>query len=271
VSGFGEKGKGLAQDVYRDLRDRRLLPIVGLLLVAIVAVPFLIKGSDTGAATVVEQSTFTVPADAPEADPVVLAETPGLRDYLERLSGPKRNPFEQQLTGPAPGTTSEPTGGPGLVEDEAGGSTTTETEGVEPDTGGVGGPETVPVDDGVEPSPDPERMLITFTVDVKIGPAGDAKVLRDVESLTLLPSKSRPVVQYVQSEDDESAAVFVVSREIDGATGEGHCLPNRASCQFLRLEPGQEQELVYAPDGETYRVKLLAINRVEEKVESSSG
>ena len=33
-------------DLYWDLRDRRLLPLVGLVLVAIVAVPFLLGGSN---------------------------------------------------------------------------------------------------------------------------------------------------------------------------------------------------------------------------------
>ncbi len=38
------KGGDMLKDLYRDLRDRRLLPVVIALAVAIVAVPFLLGG-----------------------------------------------------------------------------------------------------------------------------------------------------------------------------------------------------------------------------------
>ena len=38
------KVPAFVSDLYYDLRDRRLLPLVGLVLVAIVAVPFLLSG-----------------------------------------------------------------------------------------------------------------------------------------------------------------------------------------------------------------------------------
>jgi len=68
----------MLRDLYRDLRDRRLLPVVIALAVAIVAVPFLLGG---GGSDPVSPSApaVTSEAGAGGADPlspVVLADVP---------------------------------------------------------------------------------------------------------------------------------------------------------------------------------------------------
>ena len=93
------RSNDFAQNVYRDLRDRRLLPVVALLLVAIIAAPLLIKGGDSApppsSAPVAEAAPFD---GAAELRPVVVGDDPGLRNYHVRLDGsPSRNPFKQQF------------------------------------------------------------------------------------------------------------------------------------------------------------------------------
>lgn len=280
----GKAGQ-VVTDVYRDLRDRRLLVIVAALLVAILAVPYLVKGSEsTGGG----DSTATVvagAADSNELDPVVLTQPSELRDYRERLSGLKaKNPFEQQLRATA--TAMEAGGGGGgLATQESAGASTSDTDAGSAATGTTGAttssassalPASLPSVDPVspteeepseeeseEPEPVVEPVLVDFTVDVKVGPVGDARVIRDVEPGSKLPGKERPIVVYLSSEVDASGSTFAVSRDVIGAKGDGHCAPNRAACDFLELEIGQEQELELGSNGETYRLKLLEVNRRE--------
>ena len=73
----------MLRDLYRDLRDRRLLPVVIALAVAIVAVPFLLGGggSDPVPPPVPAATSQAGAGGADPLSPVVLADVPGLRDY----------------------------------------------------------------------------------------------------------------------------------------------------------------------------------------------
>ena len=92
---------GFLVDLYYDLRDRRLLPLVALVVVAILAVPFLL-GGDSGEAP--EPAATGPIGSAQETDgtptlTVVEAE-PGLRDYRKRLRGrTPTDPFKQPSAG----------------------------------------------------------------------------------------------------------------------------------------------------------------------------
>lgn len=90
-------------DLYRDLRDRRLLPFVALLLVAIVAVPFAFAAKSEGEAPGEAATPLQALKEASQdtsALTVAKAE-PGLRDYHRRLKGrTPTNPFHQRYTAP---------------------------------------------------------------------------------------------------------------------------------------------------------------------------
>ncbi len=91
-------------DFYQDLRDRRLLPVIALVVVAIAAVPFLLgesKEAEVPAST--SRSTRErlrrrggqeVPARRRPVDARASAS------YKKRLKGNKINPFKQRYTGP---------------------------------------------------------------------------------------------------------------------------------------------------------------------------
>ena len=81
-----------AQDLYKDMRDRRLIIPAVALLVAIVAVPIVLSSPS--------ESSVTPPApvadpDAVAVEPAVLAvQEIGVRDYRKRLSElEQKNPF----------------------------------------------------------------------------------------------------------------------------------------------------------------------------------
>jgi hypothetical protein len=264
----------MLNDLYRDLRDRRLLPVVIVLGVAIVAVPFLLGGGSDGQVATAPVSTSDVPdGGAASLSPVVLADVPGLRDYKQRLSRfNRRDPFQQQMTG-----TDTAQGGKGNLKETgstldsvsssststastssstSSGSTTTSTDSSSTDTG-------VPPDSGHpgHGSGKPESRLVVTTIDVRVGRAGETKVLKGVESLQFLPGSKRPVVQFVQGDSDGTHAAFVVSRDVTRSEGDGNCDPGRNDCQFLLMAKGDTQTFVYGTAEESYRLQLLAIHR----------
>ena len=123
-------------DLYYDLRERHLLPLVALLLVAIVALPIVLSsGSSESESAGSEAAVATPGASAPSSKLIVAKAAPGLRDYRRRLTGTPKDPFEQKYTTPegegnavgsAPATESPSSGGSesASVTTE---STTTET------------------------------------------------------------------------------------------------------------------------------------------------
>lgn len=87
-------------DLYWDLRDRHLLPLVGLLLVAIIAAPFLLGGGGDSppVTTAPEVSSGAAQGSATLA---VLPAEPGLREPSKRLAGRRsKDPFKQHYTAP---------------------------------------------------------------------------------------------------------------------------------------------------------------------------
>ena len=76
------------KNLFQDLRNRKMLPLVALLIVAIIAVPLLLK-TDAEQAPPTALGTADTAGDVPGSeitDPVVLAEVPGIRDYHKRLA-----------------------------------------------------------------------------------------------------------------------------------------------------------------------------------------
>src|SRR4051794_27814087 len=89
-------------DLYWDLRDRHLLPLVGLAIVAIVAVPFLLSGGAESESTPGVSSLGAPPS--PESNPTnltVVQAKPGLRVPGKRLRNDHpTDPFVQRYTSP---------------------------------------------------------------------------------------------------------------------------------------------------------------------------
>lgn len=120
--------QNLARNVYRDLRDRRMLSIAIVLVVAIVAVPILGRTSTPEpAATTVAAGTDAAGPGSPFAtseqqlEPVVVADVPGLRNFHQRLASYRsRNPFKQQFIGGGGGGDNQ--GGDGGTTNGSGGS-----------------------------------------------------------------------------------------------------------------------------------------------------
>lgn len=233
-------------DLYWDLRDRHLLPLVALGLVAIVAVPFLLGGDSQkplprpshagglGADGLASASRFTV-----------VEAKPGLRDYHKRLGHRSpTNPFEQRYTS---------------VEQNGEGEVEVTTPG-ESSGGGGATP---------EPGPSGPTTLIRYTtaVDVKVtttktlpsgkkeksGPVTHQRVI----PVAPLPSDKVQAVAYMGLSPETNHPILLVSDAVTAIFGEGRCLSGTETCQLLEVEPGMPETFVFGPESTRYKIVLL--------------
>ncbi|HEV2858981.1 MAG TPA: hypothetical protein VGW80_11335 [Solirubrobacterales bacterium] len=272
----------ILHDLYRDLRDRRLLPLVGLILVAIVATPFLLGGAEESPPAPSPAIGGGAARDA--AALTVLPAQPGLRDPDKRLAGREaKDPFVQKYSGPvlnegsapveesaAGGGSSGPvvegsggSGSSGPVVEGSGGNSPAPAPVSPPAESGGGGPIPAAPDGG-------EIRLFTFAVDLKIShteTTADGKkkmsapeIREEVLPTTPLPGKKSPALTYLGA-DPKSAkkALMLVSPEVESLLGDGRCVSGTSSCQLLALEPEVSEVVEYGPNGVRYKIEVLKI------------
>lgn len=276
------KVPGFVSDLYYDLRDRRLLPLVAFVLVAIVAVPFLLSGGsgESGPPRVEPPVDDSVNA----SQLTVVEATPGLRDYRKRLQGRSpKDPFKQPETKPdlsgaklgskgdngfessevtssststtttSDGTTTETT----RTTKEDGVVTTEKETSTESDESGSG-----------EGQPD-EITLFAFAVDVRIKKtttaadgstkAGNPETRARVLSPAPLPGEKTQVVTYAGISPKTKNALFLVSDEVTSIFGEAKCLSGDQACQLLEVEKGMPLTFVYGPANDRYKITVLKL------------
>jgi hypothetical protein len=266
-------------DLYGDLRDRKLLPLVVVLVLATIAVPVILKNETPPPP---EADPAAANADLPGAMPTaaVMVSDPGLRDYRERLNQLRsKDPFEGEKVeapdlsessvrdvsggGSGASATAASTGGStgsasteGSFSESVTASTSTETTTTTQTTGGNGS-------NGGSGSED-ERQWFTYRIDVLTGPAGHTQRRQNVERYTVLPSRSNPVALFLGAQEGGKRANLMVSTDVVDSRGDGTCLPDPSDCQFLTLKVGDERKFEYAPSGEpdTFVIEIKDIRLV---------
>jgi hypothetical protein len=276
-------------DLYRDITDRRLLIPLIALTVAIVAVPMLLA-SDAEPPAVPAPTVDAGLADGTAVEAAVTVSETGIRNYRERLAELKtKNPFDQQYASETTDETSAPdVTGSGLdstgssTGDAATGGSTGDSGGsiditTGPPSGSPGAPSPAPTPTPGEP-PEVETTVRFFSdrVDVKVGPVGDTKLIKDVRHLDFLPDDKTPIVAFLGLAGGPDHAIFSVNPAVIETGGEGACAPKGADgCQYLNLKIGEERYFKYGfgPDAETYRLKLVDthIVRVPDPREDRGG
>ncbi|HWJ43571.1 MAG TPA: hypothetical protein VNR67_09070 [Solirubrobacterales bacterium] len=274
-------------DLYHDLRDRRLLPLVAFVLVAIVAVPFLLSGgSDESAPPRVEPPSDSAAVNASQL--TVVQATPGLRDYRKRFQGRSpKDPFKGPEAKPdLTGTQLGSAGDNGFESSEvtSSTSTTTTSSGTKTETtkttekDGVVTTETETKTDSDAPGSsgqegetpgDGQITLYSFAIDVRIKKAttapdgsteSDDPVTRSrVLSPAPLPGEKTQVVTYAGISPKTRNPLFLVSDEVTSVFGEAECLSGSRSCQLLEVEKGMPLTFVYGPAGDRYKVTVLKV------------
>jgi len=274
-------------DLYWDLRDRRLLPLVGLVIVAIVAAPFLLGGGSKESPSTGSAAVAPAPAEATtgsEASALTVVQAkPGLREYDKRLDHRKpTDPFQQRYTSPPPSqagpelgpeTSSEGSGSSG----SSGSSTTTSlssesSETSTPSPSPESSPTEVPSKSGSGSGAPAHLTLFAFAISLKLTrteggegnsqPKSESSIRHKVMPTTPLPGEKAPVVTYMGVGKGAKTALLMVSNNVQSIYGDAKCLSGTDTCQLLEVEPGLPETFVYGPNDVRYKVNVLKIEAV---------
>lgn len=245
-------------DLYWDLRDRRLLPLVALGVVAIVAVPFLLGGESKKPVPPPVAAVRGLDSTASNAAKLTVVEAkPGLRDYHKRLRDRSpTDPFKQRYTSPVLAGTKlgggEEEGESTSTSTTTSGSTTTTSNGTT--TTGSSGSST------------PLTQYAT-AVDVKITvtrtlPDGSKETSKPTVRQRVLPSAALPsektqAVVYMGPSPKTKQPGLLISDGVTAIFGEGKCLLGEQICQLLEVEPGMPETFVFGPDSTRYKIVVL--------------
>ncbi len=273
------KAPAAIADVFYDLRDRRLLPLVGLVLVAIVATPILLG----------QKTETTLPPEAADAiqalkeaggertsSLTVVEARPGLRDYRKRLRrrtplDPFRSLGKPNLKGAKLGGGEKGSSGSGSVtststtvkktETDNGSSTTKTTT-----TTGPGGTTTT-----THGSSETGLVFFSWAINVRIVKTVDGKKQEPVvkEGLVApagLPGAKTPVVTYLgparEGDKVNGKALLLVNNEVSSIEGDAKCLSGDQVCQLLEVEPGFPVVLTYGKGNARYAITILKLDLV---------
>ena len=270
------------ENLYRDLRDRRLLLPLAALLVALVAVPMLIKQGGEEPAPPPPASELST-AETTAVEPAVLAEQDGIRNYKQRLKDLKqKDPFapafkpkqpKEPKVDVADGSSTGSTDASSSAATTASASSSSSSSTSSVDTSSV-----TPVDDDVSSVDDPSTEEIvdgdghraevirffSAAIDVSIGEPGHREQVEDVRYLDHLPGKATPLLTFLGFGGDTHEAVFAVGRNVTDHSGDGSCAPKKpAPCEFLTMKIGDTEKLVYGNQAKAFTIKLLDARVVE--------
>lgn len=258
-------------DLYYDLRDRRLLPFVALVVVAIAAVPFLLGSGEEVHVPATGGSLAALGSSTEKTSKLTVVEaTPGLRDYRKRLSDRSpTNPFKQRYTGLPPsaqvqssgsGNESSASSSPAVTE------STTETTEVTEGGGSNGGAAAGGGSGGNAGGGESPAQKYELVIDVQISHTekaadgsekmGPMEVRHDVPILTQLPSKKTPVVTLMGANVRTQRLVFLVAHDVKAISGEYACATRSEICELLEVAEGMLLEYVYEPTGVRYTIKV---------------
>jgi hypothetical protein len=259
-------------DLYYDLRDRRLLPLVGLVLAAIVAVPFLLGGGSGAEDASPPTPIGSAPAVGAGASSLTVVEAqPGLRDYRKRLARRQpTDPFKQRFTG-ANGKgglpDQEATSSAGEVSESDSSSTPSSsgpTAEAPPSSSGNGG--------GTTGSGEPDLRLFTFAVDVKIVAThttadgkkekSEPEVREEVIPPAPLPSAKSQVVTYMGISPKTKKPLFLVSDDVEAIYGEPKCISGSEKCQLLEVDLQMPTTFVFEPTNTRFKINVLKVTPV---------
>lgn len=272
-------------DLYWDLRDRHLLPLVVLAIVAIIAVPFLLGGGSKQAPT---PATAGISSAAPSPEPAgskltVVEAKPGLRDYRKRLRHDSpTDPFKQRFT--SPDLAGAKLGG-GEEEEEAPSSSTSSTTSTSTSTSTTNVTKTenssgsstteVTTETNGEPGSaggSPNLTLFAFAIDVQITKTmttpdggkdkGEPEIKHRVIPPSPLPGEKAQAVTYMGISPTTRRPFFLIGEGVSGIFGEGKCLSGLNTCQLIELELGMPETFVFGPGDTRYKINVLKVEPV---------
>ncbi|MFT3863537.1 MAG: hypothetical protein QM729_04635 [Solirubrobacterales bacterium] len=266
----------LVTDLYADLRDRHLLPVVVVLIALIIAAPILLGNSSekkepagataavAGAGGETSDSSFTVVPAARH-----------LRSPQKRLGRRQAlNPFRIDTEAAAEASEASETGSGGSEGSESGG----EASGGESSSGGSSSSEategaTAGGSTSTETNVTVKVSVVAYVAAIKTGYVpGELTGEREISPMTKLPSAKDPLVLFTGFSEDDKRALFLMTSKVTGYYGEVHCAVDKKACQMVELEPGHAAIFSYGlgKDEKRYKIVLQKIEPVTSTAESAN-
>jgi hypothetical protein len=240
--------------IITELREKKLLPVVGLLVLALIAIPLLLSKGGSSSSPPATPSA-SVPPPSPSTALPAVSVTPA----PERpLRGRSRNPFKQigatakhsvtvtaKKTTAAVGSTSTASGSSSTsssATNGASGASTTSSGGSSSGSSGgsVGGSSTptIPVKP-VKPAPVGLTPTQSYSVTLAITTSsGGLNTIDPLERLSALPNDRQPLLVELGVLQGGKKVLFLVQPRAV-VNGPGTCLPGPTDCEILEL--GQQQ------------------------------
>lgn len=271
-------------DLYYDLREHHLLPLVAVLLVAIVAVPIALKQSSESKSSTTALALAVSSAMTRHPDQLVVSKAaPGLRPYQRRLKYLHgRDPFIQLYPSTeSSGSENSSAASSGSASETSAAARTTSPPESPTGTSGTGSATTTP----------PVTRHVTYysyAIDVRVVSGGSSQngstqsasattqnsmasiskskpkiqVRHNIPELTALPDSKSPAAIFMGVSKNGKKALLLLSSNVNSVFGEGLCVLGGASCQLLELEPGLPETFVYGPHNLIFKIELLKIHLI---------
>jgi hypothetical protein len=263
-----------------DLLDRRLLPLLALVGVALVAaLAYAVLGGGSTSAKPTAAITPSLPpstkvggiavSQASTSSDQPVAETTSGTSH--QRGGPARNPFTplpgaKTTASSAAAQTSTSSAASGSGSSSSGGTQSGSSSSPAKGSGGTSPAPTTPA----KPKPKPQQV---YQVDVLFGvaPAGvpaqsiQLTPLKNLTRLDPLTAGGEAPLVFAGVAAGGKSAIFTLVREVI-LHGPAVCGPSASQCQTIRLTPGQSEELEYAaPGGQSlvYKLQLVSITAVK--------
>jgi hypothetical protein len=255
-----------------DLLDRRLLPLVALVVVALLgAIAYVVLGGGSDATT---QSAAVSPSVATASTGLTVSQASSEKAAAEvtnggatQQHGTARNPFTplpeakaKTATTSAGSTTSA--GGSSGASSGSGSSSSSTT----PTT-------TTPTTPSAPAKPaTPSKPKTVYHVAVLVGELASGVTLTPIENLKLvtpLPSDQLALLVFRGVIAGGKSATFTLVGEAI-LHGQGTCLPTASQCEAIDLRAGQSEQLEYLePTGQTVTYELKVVSITSEKASST--
>jgi hypothetical protein len=263
--------------VVADLRARRLLPILLLLIAAAVAIPLLLSKSGKPANLAPLPPAPSVTAPSPVASTSSSHRHEPSQNYL---TGPSHDPFVSTTATPSAASTrtsssvsasvstTATTRSPGTpTAGTSHAATTATTRSPAASTVTVTTPATTKTVSTTTTVPAKPGPYTNYQVEVSLlqqGVATTPTVFHNLARDQLLPTDTDPFSTFLGVRTDKQTAVFVLTSDTT-VTGSGDCAPSATQCTFLTLTPGEGVTAVVTPSGgapSTFTLRYVKLTKV---------
>jgi hypothetical protein len=254
----------LVLEIWHDLRAKRLWPVALVLVVALVAVPTVLKKS-SGSSTP-DTPAVTPSTGADNASKAVVVADKSTNDNSTLGVFNKKDPFKPDravLVAAHPKPPAQPNNSSQGSSPSGSGGGSTPSSGGNSGGGSTGGSSPAPQ----VTKPQAPKGPFAYTVDVKFGKRGLTRLHHNVQKLDILPNQNNPLLVFMGVNTAGDTAVFLTDTSLKAA-GEGSCKPSGATCSFLYLKLDKDKNtedlsaLAADGTGTEYTLTLVAIHKV---------